>query len=96
MRYGTVGYDTSPSTGCSRRRKYSRNRYCGEAIRSDWISINPEVALQIERLPVGEWIGTVSEARFDDDGIGMSEGVLYDRGGRVGRSAKSTLNDPRP
>jgi hypothetical protein len=68
---------------------------CGESIGSDWISINPEVTLQIERLPVGEWIGTLSEARFDDDGIGMSEGVLYDRGGRVGRSAKSTLNDPR-
>lgn len=68
---------------------------CGEYIGPDWISINPEVMLQIERLPVGEWIGTASQARFDDDGIGMSEGVLYDRSGRVGRSAKSTLNDPR-
>jgi len=68
---------------------------CGEYIGSDWVSINPEVSLQIERLPVGEWIGTASQARFDDDGIGMSEGVLFDRTGRVGRSAKSTLNDPR-
>ena len=68
---------------------------CGEFIGPDWISINPEVSLQIERLPVGEWIGTASEARFGDDGIGMSEGVLFDRGGRVGRAAKSTLNAPR-
>jgi Thioesterase-like superfamily len=68
---------------------------CGEFIGADWISINPEVTLQIERLPVGEWIGTSSEARFGDDGIGMSEGVLFDRTGRVGRSAKSTLNDRR-
>jgi hypothetical protein len=68
---------------------------CGEFIGPEWISINPEVMLQIERLPVGEWIGTASEPRYGDDGIGMSEGVLFDRTGRVGRSAKSTLNDLR-
>jgi hypothetical protein len=68
---------------------------CGEFIGPEWISINPEVSLQIERLPVGEWIGTASEARYGDDGIGMSEGVLFDRSGRVGRAAKSTLNEPR-
>jgi hypothetical protein len=67
----------------------------GAFIGSGWISINPEVTLQIERLPAGEWIGTASEVRFGDDGIGMSEGVLFDRTGRVGRSAKSTLNEPR-
>lgn len=68
---------------------------CGEFIGSEWISINPEVTLQIERLPAGEWIAAVSEPRYGDDGIGMSEGVLFDRTGRVGRAAKSTLNAPR-
>ncbi len=57
-----------------------------------WISINPEISVQIERLPVGEWICVASTVRFDTEGIGMSEGVLFDRSGRVGRSAKSTLN----
>lgn len=58
----------------------------------DWISINPEVTLQIEREPLGEWICVVSTVRLTDDGIGMSEGVLYDESGRVGSSAKATLN----
>jgi hypothetical protein len=57
-----------------------------------WITINPEVSLQLERLPAGEWICIESTVRFDTEGIGMSEGVLFDRTGRIGRAAKSTLN----
>lgn len=57
-----------------------------------WISINPEVTLQIERLPVGAWICVASTVRFDTEGIGTCDGVLFDEEGRVGRSAKSVLN----
>jgi Thioesterase-like superfamily len=57
-----------------------------------WISINPELSLQIERQPIGDWICMSSAVRFTDDGIGVSEGVLHDRSGRVGRSSKSVLN----
>jgi hypothetical protein len=59
---------------------------------ADWISINPELSLQIEREPVGEWICVSSTVRFGDDGIGISESVLHDRSGRVGRSSKAVLN----
>lgn len=61
----------------------------------EWMSINPEVMLQVERPPVGEWICASSVNRPTADGIGMSEGVLFDRQRRVGRSSKSVLNQRR-
>jgi acyl-coenzyme A thioesterase PaaI-like protein len=61
----------------------------------DWMSINPEVMLQVERDSVGEWICTDSIVRFGDDGVGMSSAVMSDSSGRVGASAKSLLNTPR-
>lgn len=61
-----------------------------------WISINPEVSLQIEREPEGEWFCVASTVRFTDDGVGISEGVVFDRTRRVGRSSKSVLNHRRP
>lgn len=60
-----------------------------------WVSINPEVTFQLEREPVGEWIAVAPVIRFTDDGIGLSEAVLYDTDQRIGRSSKSTLNYPR-
>ena len=57
-----------------------------------WVSINPEVSLQLEREPHGEWMCVSSVVRFGDDGVGMSEGVIHDRTGRIGRTAKSLLN----
>ena len=64
----------------------------GGRLGSGWVSINPEVSLQIEREPEGEWICVSSVVRFTDDGVGMSEGVLHDLGRRIGRTAKSLLN----
>ena len=60
-----------------------------------WMSINPEVMLQVERHPVGEWICLRSVNRPAADGIGMSDGVLFDSTHRVGRSSKSVLNQRR-
>lgn len=60
-----------------------------------WISINPEVSVQIEREPDGDWLCTVSTVRFTDDGTGISSGVIFDRTRRVGASSKSVLNDRR-
>lgn len=62
----------------------------------DWMSINPELSLQLEREPEGEWIAVDTTVRLGDDGVGASEAVLSDRRGRIGRSAKSVLNVERP
>jgi Acyl-CoA thioesterase N-terminal domain/Acyl-CoA thioesterase C-terminal domain len=58
----------------------------------DWISINPEVSLQLEREPVGEWLCVESTIRFEDDGMGVSEAILFDRTHRIGRASKGVLN----
>jgi hypothetical protein len=57
--------------------------------------INPDLTLYIEREPVGEWIGLESETRVSDGGIGISESLLYDQHGRVGRAIQALLVMPR-
>ena len=51
----------------------------------DYLYINPDLTLYIEREPVGEWICLDSQTRIAAGGIGMAESVLYDLDGRVGR-----------
>ena len=57
----------------------------------DYLFINPDLTLYIEREPVGEWICLESETRIARDGIGVAESVLYDERGRVGRATQALL-----
>ena len=57
----------------------------------DYIFINPDLTLYLERQPVGEWIGLQSQTTIADGGIGLSESVLYDERGRVGRAIQALL-----
>ena len=61
----------------------------------DYLYINPDLTLYIERAPVGEWIGLESQTRIADGGIGIAESVLYDQRGRVGRATQALLVAPR-
>jgi hypothetical protein len=61
----------------------------------DYLYINPDLTLYIEREPVGEWICLESETRIAPDGIGVAESVLYDERGRVGRATQALLVAPR-
>lgn len=61
----------------------------------DYLYINPDLTLYIERPPAGEWICLVSETRIAPDGIGIAESVLYDQRGRVGRATQALLVAPR-
>ncbi len=61
----------------------------------DYLFINPDLTLYIEREPVGEWIGLQSETIIARDGIGMAESVLYDERGRVGRAVQALFIGPR-
>ena len=61
----------------------------------DYLFINPDLTLYIEREPVGEWICLESETRIARDGIGVAESVLYDERGRVGRATQALLVAPR-
>jgi hypothetical protein len=55
----------------------------------DWIYINPDLTIYIEREPRGEWIGLEAHTRIVEGGVGVAQAVLYDADGRVGRSLQS-------
>ncbi len=61
----------------------------------DYLFINPDLTLYIERPPVGEWICLQARTRIPAGGIGVSESVLYDERGRVGRATQALLVAPR-
>jgi Thioesterase-like superfamily len=61
----------------------------------DYLYINPDLTLYIEREPTGEWICLESQTRIVRDGIGVAESVLYDGRGRMGRATQALLVAPR-
>ncbi|MBV9802731.1 MAG: thioesterase family protein [Solirubrobacterales bacterium] len=61
----------------------------------EYLFINPDLTLYVEREPVGEWICLQSQTRIAADGIGIAESVLYDSRGRVGRATQALLVAPR-
>jgi hypothetical protein len=61
----------------------------------DYMFINPDLTLYIDRQPVGEWICLEARTFIPADGVGTAEAVLYDARGRVGRATQSLLIAPR-
>ncbi len=61
----------------------------------EYLFINPDLTLYVERQPVGEWICLDAQTRIVAGGIGISESVLYDERGRVGRAIQALLVAPR-
>jgi hypothetical protein len=57
----------------------------------EYVFINPDLTLYVQRQPVGEWIGLRARTRIASGGIGISESVLFDQRGRVGRATQALL-----
>lgn len=57
----------------------------------EYVFINPDLTLYIDRAPIGEWVCLEAETRIAPGGIGISESVLYDELGRVGRATQALL-----
>ena len=57
----------------------------------EYLFINPDLTLYVERAPAGEWIALDARTTIAADGIGLSEGILYDERGRVGRATQALL-----
>jgi hypothetical protein len=55
----------------------------------EYLFINPDLTVVIERDPVGEWICLDASMRVVEGGLGVAEAVLYDSVGRVGRSMQT-------
>jgi hypothetical protein len=57
--------------------------------------VNPDLTVYTHRLPVDEWVMVDATTRLEPSGIGVAEGALYDRRGRIGRSLQGLLVEPR-
>lgn len=53
------------------------------------VFINPDLTVYVEREPSGEWVGLDAVSRVGPNGAGVSDSVLHDEHGRVGRSMQS-------
>jgi hypothetical protein len=56
-----------------------------------YLFINPDLTLYVDRDPVGEWICLQSETTLASEGIGTAESVLFDERGRIGRAVQALL-----
>ena len=69
----------------------STNGLSGALDLSTWWFINTELTVHLHRPPVNEWVALDALSTYQPSGAGLAEGVLYDAGGRIGRSAQSLL-----
>lgn len=57
--------------------------------------LNPDVTVYVHRHPVDEWVLVDARTWLEANGVGVAEGALYDRRGRIGRSVQSLLVEQR-
>jgi Thioesterase-like superfamily len=61
----------------------------------EYVFINPDLTIYVLREPIGEWVCLDARMMVAAGGLGLSEAVLYDESGRVGRSLQSLYVGPR-
>lgn len=60
----------------------------------EWMFINADVSVTLRRLPAGEWVGLEAATYPEPDGVGMSDTMLRDERGMLGRSTQSLFVAP--
>ena len=55
----------------------------------EYLFVNTDLNVFLYRVPVGEWIGMDSRTMLDPSGAGITETVLHDRSGPVGRALQT-------
>lgn len=63
--------------------------------REQFLFINADLTVYVEREPFGEWICLDSRTRISAGGIGLAESAVYDQRGRVGHATQALLIAPR-
>jgi hypothetical protein len=61
----------------------------------EFLFLNVELTVHVEQLPAGEWIGVDAITFPRPSGVGVTDSVLFDRDGRVGRAAQTLLVSAR-
>ena len=54
-----------------------------------WIFINPDLTVYIEREPVGEWVALQAHTQITENETALAQAALFDASGRIGRSLQS-------
>ena len=57
----------------------------------DWAFLNTDLNVNLHREPIGEWFALDSVSVWEPDGIGLSDSVLLDVDGRVGRATQTLM-----
>jgi hypothetical protein len=63
---------------------------------TDFAFVNTDLTVVLHRDPVGEWFGIDAVSRWEPNGHGMSDSLLFDRQGPVGRALQTLLVQPGP
>jgi hypothetical protein len=61
----------------------------------EYIFINADLTVSLWRQPEGEWIGQRARTHIHPHGTGLSESVLYDERGAIGRAIQILVVQPR-
>ena len=73
----------------------SANGISSVATFDDLLYINPDLTVHLARAPHGEWMAMDATSYLDPSGRGLSDTVLYDRGGYLGRANQTLFVDER-
>jgi hypothetical protein len=61
----------------------------------DFLFINADLSIHLQRPPRGEWIGLDARTLLHSGGTGLAESVLHDVHGPVGRAFQTLVVEPR-
>lgn len=61
----------------------------------EWLFINPDLTVYIEREPRSEWVALQAHTRIVEGEAALAQATLFDTEGRVGRSLQSLYIAPR-
>jgi len=59
----------------------------------DYLFVNPDLVVTLERLPTGEWVGLDATTWYGPHGTALAESLLFDTDGRIGRSVQTLFVD---
>jgi Thioesterase-like superfamily len=60
-----------------------------------FLFINADLTIHLQRQPRGEWIGLDARTLLHEGGSGLSDSVLHDEHGTIGRSFQTLVVQPR-
>jgi Thioesterase-like superfamily len=62
----------------------------------EWLFINPDLTVYIEREPRSDWVALQAHTRITEGHAALAQAILFDTEGRIGRSLQSLYIAPRP